>query len=87
LDKLYPAKFPARVTITLDNGASFTETALLPKGDPGAPLSDEELVDKFLRNCRAMLVSDQVEQLREVIFGLPEAASIGDLTKLLMRDR
>jgi len=83
LDQLYPANFPARVTITLDSGEAFTETVLLPKGDPGAPMSDQELADKFRGNCTAMLASSQVERLREAILRLPEAASVAELTKLL----
>ena len=83
LDKLYPANFPARVTIALDSGEAFTETVLLPKGDPGAPLSGQELADKFRGNCAAMLASGQVERLREAILRLPEAASVADLTRLL----
>jgi hypothetical protein len=62
---------------------SFTETVLLPKGDPGAPLSDRELADKFRGNCAAMLAGGQVERLREAILRLPEAASVADLTRLL----
>ncbi|HVZ07324.1 MmgE/PrpD family protein [Rhodopila sp.] len=82
LDKLYPANFPARVTITLDNGESFTETVLLPKGDPGAPLTDQELADKFRDNCKGMLPGDRVEQLREAIMRLPDAASVTELMRL-----
>ena len=83
LDKLYPANFPARVTIALDSGEAFTETVLLPKGDPGAPLSDRKLADKFRGNCAAMLAGGQVERLREAILRLPEAASVADLARLL----
>ena len=83
LDKLYPANFPARVTIALDSGEAFTETVLLPKGDPGAPLSDRELADKFRGNCAAMLAGGQVERLREAILRLPNAASVADLARLL----
>ena len=52
---------------------------LLPKGNPGAPLSDQELANKFRGNCAAMLASDQVKRLREPILRLPEA----ELTRLL----
>ena len=56
---------------------------LLPKGDPGAPLSDREMADKFRGNCAAMLAGGQVERLREAILHLPDAASVADLARLL----
>ncbi|MBR0667176.1 MmgE/PrpD family protein [Roseomonas hellenica] len=75
LDALYPAKFPARVTITLDDGQAFSETVLLPKGDPGAPLSDQEIDEKFQANCAGLLSANAVDRLRAAILGLPEAAA------------
>lgn len=83
LDALYPAQFPARVTIALEDGQSFTETVLLPKGDPGAPLTDEELEAKFLGNCEPVIGRGQAERLRDAIHRLPEAATTAGLTALL----
>ncbi|MBS0641915.1 MAG: MmgE/PrpD family protein, partial [Proteobacteria bacterium] len=51
LDKLYPAKFPARVTVTMKDGRRFTEMRDFPKGDPQDPLTPEEIEAKFLENC------------------------------------
>jgi 2-methylcitrate dehydratase PrpD len=83
LDRLYPANFPARVTITLDSGESFQETVMLPKGDPGNPLSEQELADKFRDNCKARLDAATTERLRAAIMGLGQAADIGELSALL----
>ncbi|MCB4824366.1 MmgE/PrpD family protein [Roseicella aerolata] len=83
LDRLYPANFPARVTITLDSGESFTETVLLPKGDPGAPLSDAELEEKFRGNCAGVLPDAQAARLRDAILNLPEAETVEALSALL----
>lgn len=83
LDRLYPDKFPARVTITLDDGQSFTETVLIPKGDPGAPLSDQELEDKFRANCAGRMDAARTDRLRDAILGLPDAPSVAPLLGLL----
>jgi 2-methylcitrate dehydratase PrpD len=81
-DKLYPAKFPARVTITLDDGRTFSETVLLPKGDPGAPLSDAELDAKFRANCAGRLNAAAIDRLRAAILGLPETDTVAGFTRL-----
>ncbi|HEY4252702.1 MAG TPA: MmgE/PrpD family protein [Roseomonas sp.] len=82
LDKLYPANFPARVTITLNDGQSFTETVMLPKGDPGAPLSDDELDAKFRANCAGRLDVAATERLRAAILRLPDTGSVAGLAAL-----
>jgi 2-methylcitrate dehydratase PrpD len=43
----YPAAWPARVTITLENGRLRTGGADYPRGNPENPVSTEELQDKF----------------------------------------
>ena len=82
LNRLYPDKFPARVTVTMEDGQRFQETVLLPKGDPGAPLSDTELEDKFRANCEAVLGAARTERLRAAILRLAEAGSVGEIVAL-----
>jgi 2-methylcitrate dehydratase PrpD len=82
LDPLYPEKFPARVTIAMEDGTRFTETVLLPKGDPGNPLTPAELEAKFRGNCAA-LPGERVEALLAAVRGLPDAPSLGPLAALL----
>jgi 2-methylcitrate dehydratase PrpD len=83
LNALYPDKFPARVTITLKNGASFQETVLFPKGDPQDPLSAGELEAKFRDNAEAMLGPVRAGQLLQAIYVLPEARDVDALSALL----
>ena len=84
LNKLNPANFPARVTITMEDGRSFTETVMLPKGDPGAPLSDAELEDKFRGNVEPVFGATQATRLRDAILRLPEGGSVEALSALLV---
>lgn len=84
LNALYPANFPARVTVTMEDGQSFTETVMLPKGDPGAPLSDAELEDKFRGNCEPVLGGAQTARLRDATLRLAEGGSVEALSALLV---
>lgn len=47
LDAQYPAAWPARVSVTLDDGRMLTEQVDDPKGDPENPLSWDEVEGKF----------------------------------------
>lgn len=84
LNTLYPANFPARVTVTMEDGQSFTETVMLPKGDPGAPLSEAELQEKFRGNCEPVLGTAQTTRLRDAVLRLTEAGSVEALSALLV---
>ncbi len=45
----YPAAWPARVTITLEDGTiCHAARATIPRGNPENPVSTAELEDKFL---------------------------------------
>lgn len=83
LDPLYPEKFPARVTIALADGATHAETVLLPKGDPGNPLSDAELAAKFRQNCAGRMEPARIARLQDAIMGLAQAERLDGLGALL----
>jgi 2-methylcitrate dehydratase PrpD len=84
LNQRYPDEFPARVTIYLDGGESFTETVLLPKGDPGNAMTEAEIEAKYRDNCSQVLPAAQITQLRDAIFDLPSAPSTARLSSLLI---
>lgn len=83
LDKLYPEDFPARVTIHMQDGTTHQETVMKPKGDPGNPLSAEEIAAKYRANSVALLGAAQAEALLMAIRALPRAAELGALSDLL----
>lgn len=84
LNTLYPANFPARVTITMEDGQSFQETVMLPKGDPGNPLSDAELEDKFRANVEPVFGAAQATRLRDAILRLAEGGPVGALSAAMV---
>jgi len=83
LNKLYPDKFPARVTITLKNGKSFQQTVLFPKGDPQDPLSADEIAAKYRDNAGTRLGAARADELLQAIYALPEAKSVERVSALL----
>ncbi len=46
--QMMPSRRPSRVTVKLKNGATFTETVFISRGDIEDPYSDQELESKFL---------------------------------------
>ena len=87
LDPLYPKNFPARVTIRMEDGTSFTETVLLPKGDPGNPMTPEEIAEKFAGNCAGMLPKARSDALLAEIRGLAQAKDVSTLAGLLRGEK
>jgi 2-methylcitrate dehydratase PrpD len=83
LNRLYPANFPARVTITMEDGQFFQETVMLPKGDPGAPLSDAKLEDKFRGNVEPVVGAERATRLRDAILRLAEGGTVADVSALV----
>jgi len=75
LNTLYPAKFPARVTITTRDGRRLTEMRDFPKGDPQAPLSPSEIEAKFLDNVAGrfdpLISREIVDRIRSLGDGEP----------------
>jgi len=83
LNTRYPEDFPARVTIRMNDGTTHQETVMKPKGDPGNPLSPEEIAEKFRGNCVATLGAAQAEALLMAVRSLPHAPDLGALSELL----
>ena len=70
------------VTITLNNGRTFTSLVLLPKGEPENPLTDNELRDKF-RNCAGRVFRDeQVERLYDTVLHMERVNDVNDLVDI-----
>jgi 2-methylcitrate dehydratase PrpD len=85
LNKLYPAKFPARVTVTTKDGRRFTETRDFPKGDPQEPLTPEEIESKFLDNAAGRFDAATAKDIVARVRGLGDGAPAKPLLDMLVR--
>jgi len=66
--QMMPSRRPSRVIVKLKNGAIFTETVFISKGDIEDPYSDQELEGKFL-------------DLATPVYGFAKAKEILDKTR------
>jgi 2-methylcitrate dehydratase PrpD len=82
LDRQFPAKTMARVTILTPRGKLRT-TIEYPRGNPENPLSNAELDAKFQLLTQDLISEDRSRKLRTAILELPEATSVLTLTQLL----
>ena len=87
IDALFPGVKRAIVTITTNDGATFTKQADHAKGRAESPLSDAELIDKFRANASHVMSDGQMDKIVDATFKLDEVSNIADYMKLLRRDR
>lgn len=83
LNKLYPDKFPARVTITMKDGRRLTETRYFPKGDPQDPLSPAEIESKFLGNAAPRIGEAAAREVASLVRGMAGETDLSRLFALL----
>lgn len=83
LTKLYPEKFPAQVSVTMQDGTVHEAEMYYPKGDPSNPLSDEELRIKFMDNVAGVLSDSNAEALLDLIGNLADNRDMEALGALL----
>lgn len=85
LNTLYPAKFPARVTVMLKSGRRVQAYRDFPKGDPQDPLTPAEIEGKFLDNVAARHQGADGKDLVRLIRSLPSLDDLAPLLALLGR--
>ncbi len=87
IDALFPAVKRAIVTVTTEDGRSFTRQADHAKGRAENPLSDEELIDKFRANASHVMSEAQQEKVVSATLALETLSSVDEYMRLLTRDR
>jgi 2-methylcitrate dehydratase PrpD len=83
LTRLYPAKFPARVTVTLKDGRRLVAMRNFPKGDPQDPLTPAEIEQKFLDNASARRSGAEAREIVRLVRDLPALTDPRPLLQLL----
>lgn len=86
LTELYPEKFPAHVSVFLDNGRKLEATFMYPKGDPKNPLSRDELEEKFRKNAAGLLSEGRINEFFARVRDIG-AIKISTVTDLLGKSR
>ena len=78
-----PAAAPGFVTVVLEDGTILTGEVAASRGGPASPLSDDELVAKFVANCGDAVADPKA--LADEVLHLEAVASIGALLSALVQ--
>lgn len=83
IDKAYPNKRGARVTLTLKSGEIFSAFQPLPRGEPELPVSFKETADKFRREAQGYLGKEDIDKIITKLQGAEGQA--GEIFKILAK--
>ena len=66
LDGGFPARRPARVTVALRSGTTYSASVEFPRGDPRNPMSDDDVATKFRSLSAGALTVDAQHQVIDI---------------------
>jgi len=84
-ESLFPKFQPSRVTITTNDGKSYSTRVDVPKGDPRDPMTEEEIAVKFNALGSDVIGKDQCKELQKAIMSLDSAQKVDELLELTVR--
>ncbi|MCY4139521.1 MAG: MmgE/PrpD family protein [Rhodobacteraceae bacterium] len=85
-DEIFPNFYACEVTLRLSDGRKLTERRDIARGYPQAPLSDEDITDKFRSVVSSVADTERVERLSNAAWDLGDAANVLSLTALLGKE-
>jgi 2-methylcitrate dehydratase len=85
-EALFPKFQPSRVTITTNDGKSYSTRVNVPKGDPRDPMTEEEIAVKFNALGSDVIGKQQCKKLQTAIMSLETAGSLEGLVKLTIAE-
>jgi 2-methylcitrate dehydratase len=75
----YPDGNPNRITLTLKNGEKVEELVKHPAGHSGNPMSDDQLIEKFIRLTTDYLTEDQQQESLAMLWDIENVTDYGKL--------
>src|SRR5437868_7313269 len=81
-ESLFPKFQPSRVTITTNDGKSYSTRVDVPKGDPRDPMTEDEIAVKFTALGGDVIGRDQCKKLQKFIMSIETANNLGGLFEL-----
>ena len=82
-EAVYPAKYPARVTVTMEDGSKYVGEVEFPKGDPEYPATKEEVVAKYRANVANTIGSVKAQRLMELVDNFEKLDNMDELIACL----
>ena len=84
-EKMFPAKQPSKVIITIKDGKQYSEYLEYPKGDPREPMTMEDLKNKFNSLASNKFSDSELLELKELIFNCDEHSARDFMSKLVLK--
>ena len=81
-EALFPKFQPSRVTITTNDGKSYSTRVDVPKGDPRDPMTEDEIAVKFNALGSDVIGKDQCKKLQKFIMNIESAKKVDELLEL-----
>jgi 2-methylcitrate dehydratase PrpD len=85
LNLKYPETLASFVDIRLNNGETFSDSAIYPKGDPKHRMTSQEIKEKFRGLAANTFGSDEIERIIEAVEDLLKVADISEVVRLLIK--
>jgi 2-methylcitrate dehydratase PrpD len=82
-EAVYPDKYPARITVTMEDGKQYVGYVEYPKGDPEYPATKEEVVEKYFNNAANTIGSVKAKRLYELVENIEKLDNINELMACL----
>ncbi len=84
LEAEFPELQPSVVDIKLKSGDVHTQRVDFAKGDPRETMTDDDLMDKFYGLTADFLPDEKRLQIRDMVYGLENLASVAELVRMLV---
>lgn len=82
-EAVYPSKYPARVTVTMEDGAVYVGEVEYPKGDPEYPATAGEIMEKFCQNAANTVGSVKAERIIQLVDQIETLENLDELMDCL----
>ncbi|NLO98342.1 MAG: MmgE/PrpD family protein [Peptococcaceae bacterium] len=82
-EAVYPKKYPARVTVTMEDGTKYVAEVEYPKGDPEYPATKEEVLTKFRANAANTIGKVKAERIIELVDKFETLENLNELFECL----
>jgi 2-methylcitrate dehydratase PrpD len=83
LDRYFPQSWPGRVRVRLNDGGSYTNEIIVPKGESANPMSEKEIEEKFLSLATPILGAERARSVVDAVESLDRLESLNDLFSAL----
>ncbi|HKA33963.1 MAG TPA: hypothetical protein VKH64_12160, partial [Candidatus Binatia bacterium] len=83
LDRYFPQSWPGRVRVRLNDGRSYTNEIIVPKGERANPMSQNDIEEKFLSLATPILGAEGARSVVDAVESLDRRESLKDLFSAL----